>query len=364
MSRRKMRRFGTMVPPGDNSLAHPDAMPHGGTITPEPIETSQPEMYNPQPTLPNPEHEPPFDRKLPRPWQDRQRGFGMSLRPFNINEVAPGDAAAGLSQYRRGQFFVQLSGAGFDVAELNWNIPIGISTARSSDTRPRFFHVSFFNNGVITDEAAPVQPATESDIMSASGQAPDIALVRGRVQIQDESGGRFFDVDILGTRSFSIYAFAVTTFILLPTAPDGTQLGFEVDRQAPDQPSLGPGLIENSFASGRVIPAFQNATQITDNVTRTVTVPASGTNFLPIPPGTTRVQLRTSFDSTLLPAAYTIAFSAFPVLTAASALGRIFTIPGTTETDTIEVPNAKFIVFVDVPGGTERTWIATFTVEA
>lgn len=363
MSRRKMRRFGGMIPPGDNSLEHPDAMPHGGTFTPEPIETSQPEMYNPQPTLPNTEKEAPFDRKLPRPWQDRQRGLGMSLRPFNINDIAVGDAAAGLSQYRRGQFFTQLNSAAIDFAELVWDIPIGMATARSSDTRPRFFHVSFFNNGVITNEGAPVSPVLESGIQGSSGQAPSLALVRGRVQIQDESGGRFFDVDILGTRSFQVYAFAVTAFILLPSVPDGTQLGFEVDRQNPTQPTLGPGLIENSFASARVLPIFQNATDITDNVTRTVTVPEEGTGFIEIPPGTTKVQLRTAFDNTAIPAGYTIAFSAFTVLTAANALGRIFPVAGTTETDVIEVPNAKFIVFQDVDGGMERTWIATFVVE-
>ena len=360
MSRKNLRRFGGSRPPGNTGTEGA----YGEVFTPEPIETSQPEMRNPQPTLPNP-NPAPFDRKQPHSWQDRQRGFGLSVRPFNINELAPGDAGADLSQFRRGQFFVQLAGAGFNVSDLIWNIPVGMSTARSSDTRPRFFHVTFFNNGVIREPIAPVGPLDESQIQTASGQAPDIAMVRGRVQIQDESGGRFFDVDVMGSRSFSIYAFAVTTFILLPSTPDGIVRGSEVNRQAPEQPSLGPGIVEDSFASGRVIPIFQNATQITDNITDTAVVPLGGTAFIPIPPGTTRVQLTTSFTSALLPADYVIAFSATPTVTAASAMGAIFMIPGTTQTETIEVPNARFIVFIDSAiAPLVRTWIATFTVEA
>ncbi len=158
----------------------------------------------------------------------------------------------------------------------------------------------------------------------------------------------------------------MTVFILLPEAPDGTQLGFEVDTQNPDQNlALGPGAVEDSFCAARVIPIFQNATQIVDNITRTVLVPANGTGVIEIPPGTTRVQLRTSFDSTLIPPDYVLAFTVAPTLTAANAVGRIFMIPGTTETDTIEVPSAKFIVISDsVVAPLARTWIATFTVEA
>ena len=360
MSRKNLRRFGGSRSPGNTGTEGA----YGEVFTPEPIETSQPEMRNPQPTLPNP-NPAPFDRKQPHSWQDRQRGLGFSVRPFNINELAPGDAGADLSQFRRGQFFIQLAGAGFNAVDLIWNIPIAMSTARSSDTRPRFFHVSFFNNGVIREPAGPVGPLDESQIQTASGQAPDIGMVRGRVQIQDESGGRFFDVDVLGTRSFSLYAFAVTTFILLPSTPDGIVRGSEVNRQAPEQPSLGPGIVEDSFASGRVVPIFQNATQITDNITRTATVPANTTNFIPIPPGTTRVQLSTSFSSTVLPPDLILAFSATPTVTAASALGRIFVIPGTTQTESVEVPNARFIVIIDsVANPSPRTWIATFTVEA
>lgn len=367
MSRKRLRRFGAMVPPGNNRQLS-QGMPTGGFITPEPIETSQPIMINPaQPILTNPVEPPPFDRKLPRPWQDRQRGLGFAMRPFNINDIPPGDVAAGLSQYRRGQFFSQLTNTdtGLDATDLVWNRAIGMATGRSADTRPRYFHVGFFGNGVIREVLAPVGPLTEGEIQSASGRSPSLALVRGRVLVQDESGGRYFDVDILGTRNFSIYAFAVTVFILLPETPDGEQIGFEVDSVNPDQDLLlGPGVIEDSFASARVIPVFQNVSQNSDNITRTVTVPAGGNGVIEIPPGSTHVQLRTSFSSTVIPTDYVIAFSVAPTLTAPNALGRIFVIPATTETALIEVPNAKFIVFADGTPNLERTWIATFSVEA
>ncbi len=371
MSKRQLRRFGTRLPPGDNRVV----APHGGFATPEPIETSQPVMVNPEGArLRNPVESPPFDRRLPRPLQDRQRGLGFAMRPFNINEVAPGDAASGKSQFRRGQFFTQLAtidDAGLPIiaaADLVWNRPIGMATGRSSDTRPRFFHISFFGNGVIREVPVndTVAPLTSAEIQSGSNIAPSLSLLRGRVLVQDESGGRFFDVDMLGTRSFSIYAFAVTVFILLPEAPDGTQLGREVDSFNPDQSLVGvQGTVEDSFCAARVIPIFQNATQITDNITRTVTVLAGTTGFIEIPPGTTRVQIRSSFDTTVLPLDYLVAFSVAPTLTAANALGAIFFIPGTVETDSIEVPNAKFIVFVDsVAAPLDRAWIVTFTVEA
>jgi hypothetical protein len=127
----------------------------------------------------------------------------------------------------------------------------------------------------------------------------------------------------------------------------------------------GRGVLEDSLCAARVVPIFQNATQIPDNITRTVEIPAGTTGFLEIPPGTTRVQIRSSFDRTPLPADYVIGFSVAPTLLAGNALGAIFVIPGTVETDSIEVPNAKFIVFTDSAiAPLDRTWIATFTVEA
>lgn len=374
MSKRQLRRFGTMMPPPDNSAI---VAPHGAYVRPEPMETSEVEVINRKGMyLRNPTEEPDFDRMRPRPWQDRQRGLGFAMRPHNINDISPGDAASGISQFRRSQFFTQLTVlnvmgvAVVSAADLVWNRAIAMATARSSDTRPRFFHVSFFGNGVIreTGNSPPVivGPLTESEIQSASGRAPSLSMLRGRVLVQDESGGRFFDVDVLGTRSFSIYAFAVTVFILLPETPDGVQLGEEVDSFNRSQNLLrGSGVIEDSLCAARVVPIFQNASQITDNITRTITVLAGTTGALEIPPGTTRVQIRSSFVRTALPVDYVVAFSVAPTLTAGNGMGAIFFIPGTLETDTIEVPNAKFIVFIDsLISPLERAWVATFTVEA
>lgn len=368
MSKRQLRRFGMMMPPGDNYRP----APHGAVYTPDPQQTSQPLKLGQYGRLEGPDDvSPSMEKTIPRPVLARQRGLGFAPRPHNINDVAPGDAAAGRSEFRRGQFFTQLTsvipgGGSYDVVDLIWDKPIGMATGRSSDTRPRFWHVSFFNYGTVRQVAAgTVSPLTEAEIQVAAGRGPSVAMVRGRVQIFDESGGRFFDVDILGTRSFSFYAFGVTAAILLPNAPDGSDISVEINAQATTQPALGPGLIEDSFAAARILPIFQNATQIIDTITSTVTVPLGGAGSIQIPPGTTRVQLRTSFDRTAIPADYIIAFSAGPTFTAGNSIGQIFVIPGTTETDTIEVPNANFITFVDSVGAPSlKTWIATFTVEA
>ena len=316
------------------------------------------------PTLPNPVHEAPFDRKKDPDCDVRQEAFGFETRPRNFNDLEVGNAGAGNSYFRRAQFYSRIIGpAGADRFDLNiYNNPIAIATARSPDIRPRFWHISFFAVSAVASGAA----LTESEILNVAGTVPTNTVLRGRVQVYDESGSRFFDTNIHGTESFQFYGWGVTTFILLPTLADGTEIGVEVDAFNPGSTPLIAGTNENTLATGRIVPIFQNATQITDNVTRTVSVPSPGSGVIPIPPGARQVRIRANVIGAppAVSAAYEINFAGLPVTGRPPALGRINLLPGTLETGLVAVPNATFIVF-DAPAvDPALQWIATFVVEA
>lgn len=314
------------------------------------------------PTLPNPEHEAPFDRKK---YPDaKQKALGFEPKPHNLNDLEVGDASAATSKFRRAQIYSRVIGpAGADRFDLNlYNRPIGLATAKSADARPRFWHVSFFAVSVVSTGA----PLTESQILGTAGRTPTNTVLKGRVQVYDESGSRFYDVNIHGSESFSFYAWGVTTFILLPTLTDGTELGFEVDPVNREATPTLAGTNENTLVTGRIIPTFQNVTQLEDQVTRTVTVPSNGSGTIAIPPGTRWVRLRANVLGVppALTAGYEINFAGLPVTGRAPALGRISLVPGTLETGFIAVPNATFIVFAAPGADPTLQWVATFVAEA
>lgn len=313
------------------------------------------------PTLDNPVAEAPIDRKkMPR---SRPKQFGFRERPKNFNDLDVGEAGAGVSQFRRAQFFSRvfppLPAAS---ADLIFDIPIAIATARSADTRPRFWHVSFFATSSLSDASNP--PLVESGIV---GTGPTATVLKGRVMVYDESGGRYFDVNIHGTSSFSFYGWGVTTFILLPSL-NGVAQGSEVDAINPGATPTFPdgGIAENTMATGRIIPTFQNVTQITDQATRTVSVGSGGTGFIQIPPGSRFVRIRANTIGAVipLPATYRISFEYATGGVDASSVGRISMLPGRLESARVAVPNATFLSFVSPPGGPAIDWVATFIVEA
>lgn len=325
--------------------------------------------------LENPDAAPAILKNVPQDCETRQNGLGFAQRPTNINDIAPGDAGAGRSQFRRAQFFTRIAGTadGPNASAFVYDNPRGLATARSLDTRPRFWHVSFFNQGVVRTAAGPLAPLTEQQINDQTARVPSLAMTRGRIQVHDESGSRFFDVDILGSRSLQVYAFGVTVFILTPRLEvDGAFVdqGYEVDSQNPDSnPALDAGLVEDSLCAARIIPSFQNATQIQDNITRTVSVPVGGEGVIEVPPGARTVQLRTAFTpAASIPAGYIITFAVRDTFLPSPnviSLGEISLIPGTAQTDILKIPNAKYILFSDPGGGASAIpWIATFEVEA
>jgi hypothetical protein len=138
-------------------------------------------------------------------------------------------------------------------------------------------------------------------------------------------------------------------------------LGQEVNAQNPlTTPIGGPGLVEDSIFSARIIPSFQNASQIVDNITLSVNVPSGGEAFVEIPPGAS--QLNILQISGVLPINNTIQFSAnntlLPTPTQAGA-GLI-----NIADPFIRVPNAKFVVFRNTgPVFGASSFTLQFTVE-
>jgi len=324
--------------------------------------------------LTNPSFNPPLDRVQPQDCDVRQRNLGFYNKPRNFNDLSIGDAGAGESRFRRAQFFQQLARTpviepapipGWNFSDINYDESRAMFTTRSADTRPRFFLVSFFNYGVVREVDGPTFPLPERTIMTAAGQAPSTAMVKGRVQIHDESGSRFFDVNVIGTRSFTLYAFGVTVFALLPSVIiDGERIviGSEINAQNPSTTPIGvSGLVEDSIFSARIIPAFQNATQIVDNITLSVNVPSGGEAFVEIPPGAS--QLNILQVNGPLPVNYTIQFSANNTLAPSPIQAGAGLI--NISDPFIRVPNAKFVVFGNTgPVFGSGSFTLQFTVEA
>ena len=351
------------------------------------------DMYNPD--VPAGEG---FDRTQPQGRVAKNQALGFQVQPTRIIDLPPGDAGAGKSMFRRTQIFARLDNPANNIVAGNpFDRAIGISTQRSSDGRPRFWHVSFFGIAVqrVANAPATLEPLSESEILSAqlepvSNQAPfasdaryvpAISQLTGRVLIQDESGGRYFDVDVLGNRSFDVYAWAVTTFILVPGNAGTDQGGYEVLRvPTPPGATVNPaplqplsGLVEDSIVSARVVPIAINSTQNTDQ--RTIVIVAgnvaNGPTRVPIPPGAKTVQVISHEALLPLPAVnqgYRIFFDAGDDGTFAgrSDLGLIDLNPGTRSSDVVLIPNAAQIIFAPVdPGlGPVNGWSLIFAVES
>lgn len=323
--------------------------------------------------LNNPEMDAPIDRGQIQNPRMRQNGFGFELRPGNVNDVAVGDSAPGVSYFRRAQFFVntgRIGGTNLQAASLQYDIPVAIATARSMDTRPRFWHISFFGISVdrfLSGEGGP--PLNEYEIATQGNRFPTSTVLKGRIQVHDESGSRFFDLNIHGTASMSFYGFGATTYILLPSAViDGERvaLGYEVDAQNPAGIDFA-GAVEDTLATGRILGLTQNDTKLTDFVTRSVSVPSGEFRSIRIPPGARTVRLQTTTrhpPGFVTDADYGIYFQTERGdRGAAVILGRIELLPGQFNTPTLEVPNATYIAFDDNQDLGDVDWVAVFEVE-
>lgn len=322
--------------------------------------------------LSNPNSSRTLDRTNPQDCDVRQRNLGFYNKPQNINDLAIGDAGSGVSRFRRAQFWslwTQQSPGGIN--DLIFDNPIAIATSRSADTRPRFFHVSFYTVGIQTFVTSPEEGGvfTSDQIYSANNSNPSSSILKGRVQIHDESGSRFFDVNIHGSASFSVYAFGITTFILLPTVriplDNGDIIKFPAGAEITDlnrNDFFAPleAFTDNTLATGRIISLFQNDTKLFDPITNNAVVPTGSAGFIPVPPGSQVVQLRNigGVDPTLL----NIFFAGAPVnIDTGNSLGRIPFVDS-FNSNLIQVPNAPWIVVRNTTGTTARI-AATFQSE-
>lgn len=375
---------------GNHGVLYPNGRPNISQV--RDLERAMQQPFNdPRVMLPNPSQGAPFDRTEPLDRIAKNEALGFQVQPDRLIDLPPGDAGAGKSMYRRTHIFARLNAStspGAPVAGNPFDKAIGMATYRSSDCRPRFWHISFFGIGVQrVANNVPLDPLTNNEILSdqldpvtnnilPTGRfVPAISQMKGRIQAFDESGSRFYDVDVLGNRSLDIYAWGVTAFILAPGnfyegVPE--QAAYEVNTQnggiAVPQTQL-EGLVEDSLIGVRIVPIVINSTQNTENRTITVVTPSGAgvvaPTRVPIPPGTLRVQVL-CHDGPIVAAAYTLQFDAGDdgTFLGRSDLGLLEFNPGQARTDLMLVPNAAQIIITPPNDPGIVGWSFIFVVEA
>lgn len=349
-------------------------------------------LNNPNVMLPNPTAEAPFDRMESQGRDAKNEAFGFQTQPDRLIDLPPGDAGAGMSVYRRTHVFSRLNAStnfAAPVAGNPFDKAIGMATYVSSDCRPRFWHISFLGIGVQrVANGNALEPLTNNEILSQqllpvtnnllpTGRfVPAITQLKGRVMVFDESGQRFYDVDIMGNRSIDVYAWGVTAFILAPgNFYEGIpqQAAYEVNTQNGGQPipqTAFEGLVDDSIIGVRIVPIVINSTQNTENRTIAITTPGQIIQTrVPIPPGTLKVQVICQEGATTA-ADYLIRFDAGDDGTFAgrSDLGIIDINAGQSRSDVVLVPSSSQILFdyvgADPPGPGAVGWSIIFVVEA
>lgn len=267
------------------------------------------EQFQPGCEISNPYHSPPIDKKTPLPGDVKQINLGFQPAPDRIIDLPIGDAGAGRSNFRRAQVFAAATSLDIDIGPaspiVQYREAAVLATARSSDTRARFWHVSCFGTGVQRpiEEGDAALPLTDSEIKTR-GQlvgirggtlpsqnipfVPGIASVKCRAQIFDESGGRLYDFDVIGTRSFDLYAYGVTVFLLLPNTPNARIVDPTVRTQTPIP---GPAIVTDQLVSSRIIPVQGVSGENGEQLTIPVRVSSQGIVSVPIPPGSYQVQI-------------------------------------------------------------------------
>lgn len=231
-----------------------------------------------------------------------RKNVGLQPSPKHFYELEHGDAGAAQSVYRRIELFQQLSPAGDRVAAFPRAKAFAIATQRSKDNRPRYWQANLYAIARTFFSDVPIPPISQDEVLrfnagippgtpSAGTVAfgiPAIGNVQFRVMVFDESGQRFFDVDVLGTRGVNAYAWGMTVFAL------ATEDSYVIDRQN-QTPGVNPplsGLLEQSVIGARIIPIQSNNTRSVENRSVSVITPGGlSTTVIPVPPGAKRAQL-------------------------------------------------------------------------
>ncbi len=318
---------------------------------------------DPRVTLPNPTAQAPFDRTEPQPYESKTRALGLAPNvPKHFWQLLKGDAGPGSSVFRRASLFQLLAAPGERVSSTPFIKPIQIATMRSSDQRPRYFQVSLFSVGRIFEAGFPITPAPNEQITrfapgipqtvipvvgNVARGVPLVSTTKFRIMVADESGQRFFDVDVIGSRTVNVYAFGVTVFALIKDE------GYEIDRQTDTNPALN-GMVDQSIIGARIIPIRSNQTQNPNNRTVTISHPGGAVRNLvlvPIPPGAKTVQVR-CLDGALAFRTYTVSFiDADPLSPGASGAvggqGIIDPDPAKAASSIYRIPNSNLISFAN-----------------
>jgi hypothetical protein len=308
--------------------------------------------------LPNPSRDAPIDRHRPQAYDQKVKGLGLAPNvPKHFWQLLKGDAGSGSSSYRTTELFQLLAPTGGRTAATPYSKAVEIMALKSSDQRARYFHASLFSVGRVFAVGAAVPPFSLDEVTrfaagipagtpSVSGSTqfgvPQFSTTTFRIMVFDESGQRFVDVDVEGTRSMSLYGFGVTVFALIK---DG---GYTVDRQSNNNPLLGPGLVDQSVVGARIIPIRSNETKNINNRTVTIRVPGipAGSASVPIPPGARTVQV---FALTPTPPAVLMSFATIdPLDTGNPTIGSqgllVFKSAVSGSSDVYRVPNSNAIL--------------------
>lgn len=313
-------------------------------------------------SLPNPNVEPPFDRHAPIARDQKALAFGLGRDPQRLGNLVAGDAGAGDTFYRQIHAFFSLDQGG-RVGAANFVKALPIATVRAANNKPMYWHISVYGIGVRrTREVAPISPLTDSEMRSLQFEeyfvesppgtfvplsprfVPSVNTSQVRVMIHDESGQRFFDADVIGNRSFSVYGWGATVFLLVK------ENGYEVNAQNPAaNPALSGGSsgVEDDLIGGRIVGIFNNRTESVQNRTLSITIDPSQfpgqPRIIPIPPGARTVQIFSTAQPPL-DALWRLQFwyGRAPSATR-SDVGDIDWNPGQSRTQIVQIPNAPSI---------------------
>lgn len=371
---------GSSVHPGGEVPFSPDN-PQMRLLYPEYFGTPGSIVNSPHCYLPNadPQAMPMVDRGAPTSSYEKAVRLGFQPQPRQWGKLVRGDAGMGQTAFRRVQLFAQLAAVGGNVADIPFTRAIPIATQTSSDTRLRNWHVSVFGVGVTSSVGVARGPLAANTILQNGGfwgnfglglsgtasttpYVPQITSFKARAMIHDESGQRYFDFDVIGSRSFDIAAYSVTIFVLVPDT------GFEVDAQNPSA-TTATGILQDALVGARVVTAPFEPLAREIQQTQTISMAVGGAvGRMPIPPGARSVQIYAQSAAAAADIAYDITFEAVSVTDVDPSLaninmGSIILNAATFRSEVIDVPNAQSIAWRASGGANANSFIATFTVD-
>lgn len=382
-----------------------------------------------------------FHKKRPLSKNLKDQALGFRQEPWSLYEANRGDAWNGNSQFRRSQYFsliAQAEGLSIspDAREQTAGTvttrrqfkPIALATQTSSDQRPRHWLVSAFNTRVIRttiqapgDALADYQqsPLSEQQILNqnklpeaayatnqitgfppvpqpdANPEIEAVAYNRFRIQYQDESGGRTQDIDVIGTRTLTVYAYTVTVFALVPDDEDAYEVTkpsnaassdpaviARINPPLPREPipdpvdSVNTFVFEDTLLAARVIPLslhsynpVTNHTTLTAQATRGYDANVGQYTVVPIPPGSLTVKIYPKNFNLAQQSLYRFYFDTArgysAVLDSLATVAGQFTPfnPTTGEAYTIRIPNATDILIAPENTQEDGTDVFTFVFE-